>query len=41
VTVTLWAPGVAPTVETLRVIWVDVVKVTLLTVTPPVTEALM
>ena len=39
VTVTLWGPEAAPTVETFSVTWVALVKVTLLTVTPPVTEA--
>jgi hypothetical protein len=39
VTVTLCAPAVAPTVETFKVICVGVLNVTLLTVTPPVTEA--
>lgn len=38
---TLCAPEAAPTVETFRVICVGLVKVTLLTVTPPVTEAPM
>jgi hypothetical protein len=41
VTVMLWAPEVAPTVETFKVICVGLLKVTLLTVTPPVTDAPM
>ena len=38
---TLWAPDAAPTVEMFKVICVGLVKVTLLTVTPPLTEAPM
>ena len=37
----LWAPEAAPTVDTFKVIWVGLLKVTLLTVTPPVMEAPM
>lgn len=37
----LWAPEVAPTVETFKVICVGLLKVTLFTVTPPVTDAPM
>jgi len=39
--VTLCAPEAAPTVETFNVICVGLVKVTVFTVTPPVTEAPM
>lgn len=41
VTVTLWGPATAPTVETFNVTCVGLLKVTLLTVTPPVTDAAM
>lgn len=41
VTVTLWGPEAAPTVETFNVTCVGLLKVTLLTVTPPVADAPM